>query len=87
MVMNTQDKEWKDFPLYFANPVKATLVLDSEAPEWGGTNKAKKTITARAGGVYGKDYTLPVTLPAMGSLMYRLKDVAVPVKKAAKNKK
>ena len=87
MVMNTQDKEWKDFPLYFANPVKATLVLDSEAPEWGGTNKAKKTITARAGGVYGKDYTLPVILPAMGSLMYRLKDVAVPVKKTAKNKK
>lgn len=78
-VMNTQDKTWKDFPLYLKKPAKATLLLDSEAPEWGGDNKAKKTITTRNGGVYERDYTLPMTIPALGSLMYKLK--AVPTKK------
>ena len=50
------------------------LVLDTEAGTWGGVHKAhrKQSFHTTDGGVYGRDYTLTVDLPAMGSRMFRL---------------
>ncbi|MCI5901435.1 MAG: 1,4-alpha-glucan branching protein GlgB [Blautia sp.] len=71
-IMNTQNQTWEDFPMYLRSPSRAVLLLDSEAPCWGGENHAKQILETTEGGVYGKDYTLSVTIPSMGSLLYQL---------------
>ena len=50
------------------------LVLDTEAAEWGGAHKGRRKLHFHTtdGGVYGRDYTLTVDLPAMGSFLLRL---------------
>ena len=52
----------------------AELVLDTEAGTWGGVHKAhrKQNFHTTDGGVFGRDYTLTLDLPAMGSRMYRI---------------
>ena len=52
----------------------AELVLDTEAAEWGGAHKGRRKLHFHTtdGGVYGRDYTLTVDLPAMGSFLLRL---------------
>ena len=48
-------------------------LLSSEAGKWGGADRGRtKTLHTADGGVYGRDYTLAVDLPAMGSKLYRL---------------
>jgi 1,4-alpha-glucan branching enzyme len=48
-------------------------LLDTEAPCWGGADKSKpKALHTSDGGVYGRDYTLTIDLPAMGSCLLRL---------------
>ena len=73
-IMNTQDHAHKKFPLYLKFPCSAELVLDTEAAEWGGAHKGRRKLHFHTtdGGVYGRDYTLTVDLPAMGSRMFRL---------------
>ena len=72
-VMNTQNTAHKKFPLYLRFPAGAEELLNTEAPCWGGADKSKpKTLHTTDGGVYGRDYTLTVDLPAMGSRMFRL---------------
>ena len=73
-VMNTQDHAHKKFPLYLKFPCSAELVLDTEAGTWGGVHKAhrKQNFHTTDGGVFGRDYTLTLDLPAMGSYLLRL---------------
>ena len=72
-VMNTQNTAHKKFPLYLSFPAGAEELLNTEAPCWGGADKSKpKALHTSDGGVYGRDYTLTVDLPAMGSRMFRL---------------
>ena len=73
-VMNTQDHAHKKFPLYLKFPCSAEMVLDTEAGAWGGAHKAhrKQNFHTTDGGVYGRDYTLTLDLPAMGSYLLRL---------------
>ena len=73
-VMNTQDSAHKKFPLYLKFPCSAELVLDTEAGTWGGVHKAhrKQNFHTTDGGVFGRDYTLTLDLPAMGSYLLRL---------------
>ena len=61
-------------PLYLKFPCSAELVLDTEAGTWGGVHKAhrKQSFHTTDGGVYGRDYTLTIDLPAMGSCLLRL---------------
>ena len=72
-VMNTQNTAHKKFPLYLSFPAGAEELLNTEAPCWGGADKSKsKPLHTSDGGVYGRDYTLTVDLPAMGSFLLRL---------------
>ena len=72
-VMNTQNTAHKKFPLYLRFPAGAEELLNTEAPGWGGADKSKpKALHTSDGGVYGRDYTLTVDLPAMGSYLLRL---------------
>ena len=72
-VMNTQNTAHKKFPLYLSFPAGAEELLNTEAPCWGGADKSKpKVLHTSDGGVYGRDYTLTVDLPAMGSRMFKL---------------
>ena len=72
-VMNTQNTAHKKFPLYLSFPAGAEELLNTEAPCWGGADKSKpKALHTSDGGVYGRDYTLTVDLPAMGSRMFKL---------------
>ena len=73
-VMNTQNSAHKKFPLYLKFPCSAELVLDTEAGTWGGVHKAhrKQNFHTTDGGVFGRDYTLTLDLPAMGSYLLRL---------------
>ena len=72
-VMNTQDTAHKKFPLYLSFPAGAEELLNTEAPCWGGADKSKpKALHTSDGGVSGRDYTLTVDLPAMGSRMFKL---------------
>ena len=71
--MNTQNTAHKKFPLYLRFPCTAEELLSSEAGKWGGADRGRtKTLHTADGGVYGRDYTLAVDLPAMGSKLYRL---------------
>ena len=49
-------------------------MLDTEAGTWGGVHKAhrKQSFHTTDGGVFGRDYTLTLDLPAMGSYLLRL---------------
>lgn len=72
-VMNTQNTAHKKFPLYFQYPCAADELLNSEAACWNGADRSRiKHLHTTDGGVYGRDYTLSVDLPAMGSRMYRI---------------
>ena len=72
-VMNTQNTAHKKFPLYLKFPCAADELLNSEAPRWNGADKSRtKSFHTTDGGVYGRDYTLALDLPAMGSRMLRL---------------
>ena len=71
--MNTQNTAHKKFPLYLKFPCAADELLNSEAPRWNGADKSRtKSFHTTDGGVYGRDYTLALDLPAMGSRMYRI---------------
>ena len=72
-VMNTQNTVHKKFPLYFQYPCAADELLNSEAACWNGADRSRtRHLHTTDGGVYGRDYTLSVDLPAMGSRMYRI---------------
>ena len=72
-VMNTQNTLHKKFPLYLKFPAGAEELLNTEASCWGGADRSRaKTFHTTDGGVYGRDYTLALDLPAMGSRMLRL---------------
>ena len=73
-VMNTQNRPYKKFPLYLKFPCQAEELLNTEAPEWGGVLRThqRPPLHTTDGGVYGRDYTLGVDLPAMGSRLFRL---------------
>lgn len=77
-VMNTQDRAYKKFPLYLKFPCQAEELLNTEAPEWGGVLRThqRPALHTTDGGVYGRDYTLGVDLPAMGSRLFRLEPEA-----------
>ena len=49
-------------------------MLDTAAGTWGGVHKAhrKQSFHTTDGGVFGRDYTLSLDLPAMGSYLLRL---------------
>ena len=72
-VMNTQNTAHKKFPLYFQYPCAADELLNSEAACWNGADRSRtRHLHTTDGGVYGRDYTLSVDLPAMGSRIYRI---------------
>ena len=71
-VMNTQNTPLRRFPLYLQFGCKAVLLLNTEAKEWGGASAAGAPLHTAPGGVYGRDFTLRVSVPAMGGLLYRL---------------
>ena len=73
-IMNTQDHANKKFPLYLRFPCSAEEVLNTESSEWGGALKSRRKTRLHTtdGGVFGRDYTLTVDLPAMGSCLLRL---------------
>ena len=71
-VMNTLDRPLNNFPLFLRFPAKATLILNSEAEPWGGHSNLPETLYTTDGGVYERNYTLRVDVPAMGGLMYQL---------------
>ena len=80
-VMNTQNTAHKKFPLYFQYPCAADELLNSEAACWNGADRSRtRHLHTTDGGVYGRDYTLSVDLPAMGSRMRRLLELAEEVK-------
>ncbi len=71
-VMNTQDKPHNQFPLYLELPAGAQELLNTEDSCWGGCFEGERNLHTVDGGVYGRDYTLSVDLPAMGSRLFRL---------------
>ncbi|MCI2048025.1 MAG: 1,4-alpha-glucan branching protein GlgB [Faecalibacterium sp.] len=71
-IMNTSDRALSHFPLYLKFPCRAVLLLNTEAAEWGGESAIRAPLHTTSGGVYGRDFTLKVNVPAMGSLLYRL---------------
>ena len=72
-VMNTQNTAHKKFPLYLKSPCGAEELLNSEASRWNGADKSRtQSFHTTDGGVYGRDYTLTLDLPAMGSRLLRL---------------
>ena len=72
-VMNTQNTAHKKFPLYLKFPCGAEELLNSEASRWNGADKSRtRSFHTTDGGVYGRDYTLTLDLPAMGSRLLRL---------------
>ena len=71
-VMNTLDQPLKNFPLYLKYPAKATLLLNTADKAWGGKSTCKAGLNTTDGGVYERDYTLRVNVPAMGGLLYQL---------------
>ncbi len=71
-VMNTQNRSYAAFPLYLTFPCSANELLCSEAEQWGGSFHGEGRLHTEDGGVYGRDYTLAVDLPAMGSRLFRL---------------
>lgn len=71
-IMNTQWHDHKAFPLYLREAQKANELINSENEEWGGRWKGLRTLHTTPGGVYGKDHTLFVDIPAMGSCLFRL---------------
>ena len=72
-VMNTQNTAHKKFPLYLKFPCGAEELLNSEASRWNGADKGRtRSFHTTDGGVYGRDYTLTLDLPAMGSRLLRL---------------
>ena len=78
-IMNTQNQPLKWFPLYLKFGCSAALLLNSEAREWGGASTLRAPLHTTEGGVYGRDFTLHVNVPAMGSLLYRLQpDLPMP---------
>ncbi len=78
-VMNTQNTAHKKFPLYFQYPCAADELLNSEAACWNGADRGRtRGVHTTDGGVYGRDYTLSVDLPAMGSRMFRITPEAPP---------
>ena len=96
-VMNTQDKTHRQFPLYLDLPAGAQELINTEDPCWGGSFDGERDLHTVDGGVYGRDYTLFVDLPAMGSRLFRLLpeaphpdaakiSAANAAKKAARNK-
>ena len=71
--MNTQNTAHKKFPLYLKFPCGAEELLNSEASRWNGADKSRtRSFHTTDGGVYGRDYTLTLDLPAMGSYLLRL---------------
>ena len=71
--MNTQDHAHKKFPLYLKFPCSAELVLDTELPSGAvPTRPPQAALPHHRRRVYGRDYTLTVDLPAMGSFLLRL---------------
>ena len=77
-VMNTQNTSHKKFPIYLKFPCGAEEILNTEASVWGGADKSRtKKFHTTDGGVYGRDYTLTLDLPAMGSRMLRLSPEAL----------
>ena len=60
--------------IVIARECSAELVLDTEAGTGGGVHKAhrKQSFHTTDGGVFGRDYTLTLDLPAMGSYLLRL---------------
>ena len=67
-VMNTQNTAHKKFPLYFQYPCTADELLNSEAACWNGADRSRtRHLHTTDGGVYGRDYTLSVDLPAMAA--------------------
>lgn len=77
-VMNTQNRAYKKFPLYLKFPCRAEELLNTEAPEWSGVLRThqRPALHTTDGGVYERDYTLGVDLPAMGSRLFRLEPEA-----------
>lgn len=75
-VLNTLDQPLENFPLYLRYPARASLLLDSEAQQWGGTSTLHDELETTDGGVYERDYTLRVNVPAMGGLLYELHTLA-----------
>jgi 1,4-alpha-glucan branching enzyme len=71
-ILNTSDKALTRFPLYLTFPCGASLLLNTEAKEWGGASTLRAPLHTTNGGVYGRDYTLRVNIPAMAGLLYRL---------------
>ena len=72
-VMNTQNTAHKKFPLYLKFPCGAEELLNSEASRWNGADKSRtRSFHTTDGGVHGRDYTLTLDLPAMGSRLLRL---------------
>ena len=76
--MNTQNTAHKKFPLYLKFPCGAEELLNTEASVWGGADKSRtKTFHTTDGGVYGRDFTLAIDLPAVGSRLFRLSPEAL----------
>ena len=77
-VMNTQNRAYKNSPLYLKFPCRAEELLNTEAPEWSGVLRThqRPALHTTDGGVYERDYTLGVDLPAMGSRLFRLEPEA-----------
>lgn len=72
-VMNTQNRPLRRFPLYLRFPCEASVLLNTEAKEWGGASTAAAAVHTTAGGVFGRDYTLRVSVPAMGAMLFRIR--------------
>ena len=71
-VMNTQDRPHPQFPLYLKAPACAAELLNTEDSPWGGSFAGARVLHTAPGGVYGRDHTLRVDLPALGSRLFRL---------------
>ena len=77
-VLNTQDKAHRAFPLYLTEAAEAEELLHSEDSQWGGClppADGPRRLTTTPGGVYGRDHTLTVDLPAMAGVVYQLHSI------------
>ncbi len=72
IVLNTQDKTYNHYPLYFDNSCHARLVLSTDSPYYGGSQSSVGETRSIPGGVMGKSHTLYLDLPALSGSLYRL---------------
>ena len=71
-MLNTQDSPCPGFPLRLETPAAATIVLNTQDPQWGGEGPSAEGLRLHALPAPDGSGVLRVDLPALGGLLLSL---------------